>query len=166
MRASRILPLARTSRCASVASGTRNPLRYDHLVSQLSDDAVSLPALGFAMGDVVLGEMIQEHPSAHEKMKAAARPKERIDVFIVIAKEERRRDALAHIQALRDENYRVDYPLSPAKVPKQFQAAEHAGAHFAILFGDEWPNVAVKNLATGQQQLVPAENLLAHLQSS
>src|SRR6266496_96349 len=33
--------------------------RYDQLVAQLSDNAVSLPALGFAVGDVVLGEMIR-----------------------------------------------------------------------------------------------------------
>src|SRR6266516_627051 len=32
--------------------------RYDNLIGQLSDGAVSLPALGFAMGDVVLGELI------------------------------------------------------------------------------------------------------------
>src|SRR5439155_432940 len=36
--------------------------RYDKLIAQLSDGAVSLPALGFAMGDVVLGELINEIP--------------------------------------------------------------------------------------------------------
>src|SRR5207237_7813161 len=36
--------------------------RYDQLIAQLSDNAVSLPALGFAIGDVVLGEMIHENP--------------------------------------------------------------------------------------------------------
>ncbi len=38
--------------------------RYDNLIAQLSDGAVSLPALGFAMGDVVLGELINEVPRA------------------------------------------------------------------------------------------------------
>ena len=33
--------------------------RYDKLIEQLSDGAVSMPALGFAMGDVVLGELIE-----------------------------------------------------------------------------------------------------------
>ena len=36
--------------------------RYDNLIAQLSDGAVSMPALGFAMGDVVLGELIDEIP--------------------------------------------------------------------------------------------------------
>ncbi len=45
--------------------------RYDNLIQQLSDGAVSLPALGFAMGDVVLGELIKEIPRAHEAMEKA-----------------------------------------------------------------------------------------------
>jgi len=50
--------------------------RYDNLISQLSDGALSLPALGFAMGDVVLGELINEIPRAREAMPfPVARPK-------------------------------------------------------------------------------------------
>ena len=37
--------------------------RYDNLIGQLSDSAVNMPALGFAMGDVVLGELINETPN-------------------------------------------------------------------------------------------------------
>jgi hypothetical protein len=33
------------------------------------------------------------------------------------------------------------------------------------LFGDEWPNVAVKNLATGEQKLVNSEELITTLKS-
>src|SRR5207244_2858404 len=43
--------------------------RYDQLVAQLSDNAVSLPALGFAIGDVVLGEMIRGHAAARAQME-------------------------------------------------------------------------------------------------
>src|SRR5713226_7381856 len=64
--------------------------RYDNLIEQLSDGAVSLPALGFAMGDVVLGELIAEAPAAREKMKGAVKTENKIDVYVVIAKEERR----------------------------------------------------------------------------
>ena len=52
------------------------------------------------------------------------------------------------IQALRDAGYRVDYPLTPAKIGKQFQTAEQLGARVAVLFGDEWPQVKVKDLTT------------------
>jgi histidyl-tRNA synthetase len=134
--------------------------RYDNLIQQLSDGAVSMPALGFAMGDVVLGELMNETPQAHEKMEKAIASDQKIDIYIVIAKEERRADALAQIQQLRDRGYRVDYPLTATKVARQFQTAEDAGASLAILFGDEWPQVKVKKLATREESLIAHEALL------
>jgi histidyl-tRNA synthetase len=139
--------------------------RYDNLVAQLSDGAVSMPALGFAMGDVVLGELINETPHAREAMQKAIEAGRKIDIYIVMAKEERRADALAAIQQLRDRGWRVDYPLTPAKVARQFQAAEDLGASLALLYGDEWPQVAVKNLATGDQELISKDSLIARIDS-
>src|ERR1700730_6133937 len=138
---------------------------YDNLIAQLSDGAVSMPALGFAMGDVVLGELIDEIPRAREVMQKAITSDRKIDVYVVIAKEERRADALAQIQQLRDRGYRVDYPLTSEKVGKQFQTAEDLGATIALLYGDEWPQVKVKRLASRQEELVQHDHLLAHLQA-
>ena len=151
----------RTGKLRAIAGGGR----YDNLIAHLSDGAVSMPALGFAMGDVVLGEMIRNHESAQKQMEAQAQAEQKIDLYVVIAKEDRRGDALAQIQALREQNYKVDYPLSPVKVPKQFQTAEQLGARVAILFGDEWPQVAVKNLESGEQQLVAKDELLSRIES-
>ena len=137
--------------------------RYDNLVSHLSDGAASLPALGFAMGDVVLGELIKENPAGLAQMETAVAREQQLDIYIVIAKEERRANALATVQALREAGYRVDYPITAAKVGKQFQNAEQLTARVALLFGDEWPHVKVKTLATREEQLVPHEDLLAHL---
>jgi histidyl-tRNA synthetase len=139
--------------------------RYDNLIAQLSDGAVSLPALGFAMGDVVLGELINEIPQAREAMQKAITNDSKIDIYIVIAKEERRADALRQIQHLRDRGYRVDYPLTSEKVGKQFQTAEQLGARVAVLFGDEWPQVKVKDMATGEQQLVQKDDLMSRVES-
>src|SRR5207237_4351467 len=127
------------------------------LIGQLSDSSVSLPALGFAMGDVVLGELIQEIPHASQIMERAVAKERKIDIYIVIAKEERRADALKQIQQLRDRGYRVDYPLAPGKVARQFQTAEDLGASIALLYGDEWPQVKVKTLATREETLVANE---------
>jgi histidyl-tRNA synthetase len=137
--------------------------RYDNLIAQLSDDAVSMAALGFAMGDVVLGELINEIPRASDVMQKAITSDKKIDVYVVIAKEERRADALAQIQQLRDRGYRVDYPLASEKVGKQFQTAEQLGARVAVLFGDEWPQVKIKNMATAEQELVAFEKLPGRL---
>jgi histidyl-tRNA synthetase len=137
--------------------------RYDNLIGLLSDGAVSMPALGFAMGDVVLGELINETAHVRRKLENAIANDRNIDIYVVIAKEERRADALKHIQQLRDHGYRVDYPLTSEKVGKQFQTAEQLGARVAVLFGDEWPQIKIKNMATEQQELVPCEELLDRL---
>ena len=140
--------------------------RYDNLISQLSDGAISLPALGFAMGDVVLGELINEIPRAREAIQKATANDRKIDIYVVIAKEQRRADALKQIQQLRDRGYRIDYPLTPTKVARQFQAAEDLGARVALLFGDEWPQVKIKNMATGEQQLIPTDNFMSRVEST
>jgi histidyl-tRNA synthetase len=151
----------RSDRFRAVAGGGR----YDGLIAQLSDRALSLPALGFAMGDVVLGELIKEIPTAHAQMKREVAAADKIDIYVVIAKEERRHDALRQIQQLRDYGYSVDYPLAATKVARQFQAAEDLRARVALLYGDEWPQVKIKNMGTGEQELVPRDGLLAYLQA-
>jgi histidyl-tRNA synthetase len=137
--------------------------RYDNLIAQLSDGAVSMPALGFAMGDVVLGELIDETADVRQKMEEAIAANRKIDIYIVIAKEERRADALKQIQQVRDHGYRVDYPLTSEKISRQFQTAEQLGARVAVLFGDEWPQIKIKNMATAQQELVPSDELIGYL---
>src|SRR5262245_2593827 len=137
--------------------------RYDNLIAQLSDGSVSMSALGFAMGDVVLGELVNDTPRAREAMENAIANNRKIDVYVVVAKEQRRADALGYIQQLRDRGYRVDYPLTSEKVGKQFQIAEQLGARVAVLFGDEWPQTKIKIMATAQQELVPGEELMNRL---
>ncbi|MEP6778129.1 MAG: His/Gly/Thr/Pro-type tRNA ligase C-terminal domain-containing protein, partial [Chthoniobacterales bacterium] len=89
-----------------------------------------------------------------------------IDIYVVIAKEDRRGDAVAEVQSLRNQGLRADYPLTATKVGKQFQNAELLGAKLAVLFGDEWPQVAVKDLASGEQQLVNKDELVARITSA
>ena len=96
-------------------------------------------------------------------MQKAIANDSKIDIYVVVAKEERRADALTQIQQLRDRGYRIDYPLTPTKVARQFQAAEDLGARVAILYGDEWPQVKIKNMGTAQQELVGGDKLLDRL---
>ena len=146
----------RAGKLRAIAGGGR----YDNLVAQLSDGAAKLPALGFAMGDVVLGELINQTPAAREQMQTGIAATNKIDIYVVIAKEARRADAMVQIQQLRDRGYRVDYPFTGEKVARQFQIAEDSGAAIAILYGDEWPQVKVKHLSTRQESLITNEALL------
>ena len=53
-----------------------------------------------------------------------------------------------------------------AKVGKQFQTAEAFGAKVTLLYGDEWPAVKMKTLATREEVLVPQEELLTRVKES
>src|SRR4029450_3936535 len=78
----------RAGKFRAIAGG----VRYDNLISQLSGGTLALPALRFAMGDVVLGELINEIPRARETMRKAIANDSKIDIYVVVAKEERRAD--------------------------------------------------------------------------
>jgi histidyl-tRNA synthetase len=139
--------------------------RYDNLVSVMSDGRLSLPAFGFGMGDVTLAQLIELSPGAAARMQTALKREAAADLYVVIAKEALRPEALGLIQQLRDLGLRLDFPLSPAKVGKQFQAAEQAGARLAVLIGDEWPQVRIKTLATREEILLPADELPARIRA-
>ncbi len=136
--------------------------RYDGLIKGLSDGACDLPAIGFGMGDVVLGHLLDETPAAaarlHEAIPSAC------DAYVVIADEAHRANAHGVIQTCRDLGLRTDFSLKPAKVGRQFQDAEALGAARAILVGSEWPMLKIKTLATRQESLVSIEDLPAALQ--
>ena len=138
--------------------------RYDKLLSLMSDGKVGLPALGFGMGDVVLDTLLRETPAAAALCQAWIAQQHAVDLYVVIAQEERRAQALGLVQQLRDWGYRVDYPLAPLKIGKQFQAAENLGASAAVLLGEEWPQLKLKTLATRAEILLHRDELRTHLE--
>lgn len=133
--------------------------RYDRLLETISDGKVSLPAMGFGMGDVVLTDLLRELPHTRERLDAVTAAAAAVDVYGVLAGTERRAEALATIQRLREAGYRVEFPFNPGKIGKQFQAAAAAGARAAVVFGQEWPQVTVKNLVTREETSVPASEI-------
>lgn len=127
--------------------------RYDNLIKQLS--GVDLPALGFGMGDVVLTELLKDRGLLPKTTGG-------LDCYVVIADEALRPAALALIHELREAGIAIDYPLTPAKVGKQFQAASASGARFALTVGpDEWKTgeVKLKTLATGSEERVQTDEV-------
>ncbi len=107
--------------------------------------------------------MIRGNTTARAQMSAALASDNAVEIFAVIAKPERREDAMRTVQELRDRGWRVEYPLSSMNIPRQFHTAEARGARLAVLFGDEWPQVAVKDLTSGEQQLIGREQLLERI---
>lgn len=123
--------------------------RYDTLVTTISDGAVDLPATGFAMGDYVIRNLIEETPHAAILMEAwLQRHAASCEVFLVVAHEDQRNAALKLLTDLRRAGVSADAMLTPAKVAKQFQAAERAGARFALVVGAEFPDLKLKILSS------------------
>ena len=127
--------------------------RYDDLLQRIG--GVDLPALGFGMGDVVLGELLKERGVA-----PAAPPS--VQVFLVAVTADERPAALRLAHQLRDRDLRVEYAMGDDKVGKQLKLADARGARFAVVLGPEERarNAAVlKDLRNGSQREVGLASL-------
>jgi histidyl-tRNA synthetase len=128
--------------------------RYDGLLAALGGP--DLPALGFGMGDVVLGELLAARgalPKASTELGAFLVAVSGDDVATVLR--------LAH--ALRDRGIAVEYGLRHAPLRKQLELAAARGAARAVIVGptERAAGVAVvRDLAAGTEANVPFDNLL------
>ena len=133
--ASLTTPASSSKRSIAAANCARSPAAVATTISSrhLSDGAASLPALGFAMGDVVLGELIKRERGGARADGSGGRARADSSTSTLSSRRKNAAaDALTTVQALRDAGYRVDYPLTAAKVGKQFQNAEQLGARVRV----------------------------------
>ncbi|MEP7384093.1 MAG: histidine--tRNA ligase [Gemmatimonadota bacterium] len=120
--------------------------RYDNLLAALG--GVDMPALGFGMGDVVLGELLK----ARGKLPSGAPA---IDYWVAPVETTHRLSAIEVARRLRADGLSVEYPLKAQALSKQLKAAQAAGARHVVFVGDaflERGEVEVKDFSTGQQQ--------------
>ncbi|MCF6311681.1 MAG: histidine--tRNA ligase [Verrucomicrobiales bacterium] len=122
--------------------------RYDQLVKLIG--GVDMPAAGFAMGDVVVTDLIRETESANQLLEESI-AEETIDAYVVIADEAQRREGLQIVQRLRESGLYVNFPLVAVKVNKQFQSAEQQNADLAIIVGTDYPQIAIKVLSKREE---------------
>jgi histidyl-tRNA synthetase len=127
--------------------------RYDTLVGTISDGGVEMPATGFAMGDWVIRNLIEETPDAHMQMEVwLQRNAAACQIYLVLADDSKRPEALEILSDLRRAGISCDLPLAPAKVNKQFQRAEQSGARFALVIGSELPELRLKALSSRSEE--------------
>jgi histidyl-tRNA synthetase len=136
----------RTGEFRAIAGGGR----YDTLLKNLGN--VDLPALGFGMGDMVLGDLLKSRGWFPEK-------EDDLRVYVVIADEAHRPAAMKLVQEIR-EFHTVEYSFQPTKVGKQFQLAEERGCQAAVVVDASLADgmVSVKDLVKREQQTVAIEN--------
>jgi histidyl-tRNA synthetase len=133
--------------------------RYDTLLQSVG--GVDLTAVGFGMGDVVLGELLRERGLAPPATPA-------IEVFVAAQASEDRPAALALAHDLRDRGYRVEYALGHQNLGKQMKLADARGARLVLVLAENERSrgaVTVKDLATGDQREVIWAALHADLES-
>jgi histidyl-tRNA synthetase len=129
--------------------------RYDNLVKLISGGKVSLPALGFGLGDVVLLELLKAR-GLLPKLDAS------VDVFVLIENEALRPQSLKLIQDLRAAGHSVDYSLTPAKPDKQFKRAQEVGARHSVRLQQEAGGeviARIKNLQSREERSVPPDEV-------
>jgi histidyl-tRNA synthetase len=127
--------------------------RYDNLLERVGGE--SLPAVGFGMGDVVLGELLIER-GLRPEFEAS------IDHFLITVSPAQRALALGLAHGLRSAGRSVAYSLREQSVRKQFSAAGAMGAREVILLGPEEVarGVAVRrNMGSGEEREVALEEL-------
>lgn len=138
--------------------------RYDGLLKTLSNGATDLPATGFAMGDMVIRNFIEETPNALLEMEAWLARNPACDVYVVVADEQKRNDALGVIAQLRTAGISTDYQMTKLNIGKQFKKAEQSGGRFALVIGSEFPEMQLKILSSRTEATLQAENLVELLQ--
>ncbi|HVU36946.1 MAG TPA: histidine--tRNA ligase, partial [Opitutales bacterium] len=128
--------------------------RYDDLLKKLG--GVDLPAVGFAIGDVTMTDLLKE-------LNRPLRTEGKLDVYLVIGSDAVRAQALELVGKLRAAGVAVDYPLKDEKFAKQFKAADQVGARLALILGPDEAaqnQVKIKDMLSGVEVVVPNDATL------
>jgi histidyl-tRNA synthetase len=107
--------------------------RYDSLVG--NSGGPDMPALGFGMGDVVIGELLRESSKMHVPTAAP-------DFYLVSRTDGWRREFLSVARDLRAAGASVEYPLRPQSSSRQLKAAYAAGAKYAVVIPEHLSKAA------------------------
>ena len=126
--------------------------RYDNLLADVGGQP--LPGIGFAMGDVVIGIILQESGLVPKFQPSPA------SVLVTVFNENMLSKSYALASTLRNAGLNsIVYP-EPAKLQKQFKFADKMNLRIAITIGPEEAEkgqIAVKDLLSSEQKIVPEE---------
>ncbi|MCB0103384.1 MAG: histidine--tRNA ligase [Anaerolineales bacterium] len=134
--------------------------RYDNLLADVGGQPLS--GVGFAMGDVVIGIILQEAGLAPEFIPSPAQ------VLVTVFDEKLWMQSFALAAELRAAGLNVMVSPEPTKLPKQFKFADKMKMKIALVLGpDEVEKglVVVKNLVNGEQAQVKKEAVLDSIKS-
>ena len=123
--------------------------RYDNLLQEVGGE--SLSGVGFAMGDVVIGIILQEMGLIPTPATTPA------SILVTVFSADLQPESLSLAAELRQAGLNVACYPEPAKLPKQFKFADRMGMRIVLVLGPDEAaqgNVTVKDLFSGTQEMV------------
>ena len=128
--------------------------RYDDLLDAIG--GVSLPALGFGMGDVVIGELLRSR---------GLMPKQSIgpDYWVAADSEELLPRVMEVAARLRAKGGSAEYALRPQTLSRQMKTASSAGAREVVVVSGGAETLVIKHLADGTERKLTLDELIASL---
>lgn len=128
--------------------------RYDHLSEELGGPPI--PGVGFGLG-------IERLLLTMEASGVVIPEPQGADAFIVVMGREAKKVGLGLMRTLRQEGLKVEMDDMARNVKNQFKYADRTKAIKAIVIGEEElkkNQVAIRDMETGEQSLVPMEDIL------
>ncbi len=129
---------------------------YDNLVEDVGGDP--LPAVGFAMGDVMIRLILEKYGCLPEFKPSPA------DILVTVFEPSLLDHSLKISTNLRQAGFKVACFTEDSKLPRQLKYADKMGIRFVVIVGpDEFSagKATVKDLAARQQATVPIADILA-----
>ncbi len=135
--------------------------RYDNLLKDFGGPAMT--AVGMGMGDCVLEILLRERGI----LKDDTLPTKTLDYFIAVADTTLALKAVELAAQIRLAGFSCEFPYKTAALGKQLKQASTFNARKTIILGQELTSanqLAVKDMASGQQTAVDESQFLADLQ--
>ncbi len=133
--------------------------RYDNLLADVGGQPLS--GVGFAMGDVVIGIILQEAGLVPEFVPSPAQ------VLVTVFDEKLWMKSFELANELRSAGINTMVSPEPAKLPKQFKFADKMKLKIALVLGPDEADkglVVIKNLVNGEQAQVTREAVVSSVQ--
>ncbi len=134
--------------------------RYDNLLGDVGGEP--LPAVGFAMGDVVVSLLLQE------KGLIPSLPASPAPVLVTVFSPELQPASIALAAGLRSRGLKVACYPEPAKLPRQFKYADRMAVKVVLVLGPDEAaagKVTLKNLSDASQVTIPEKEVAPAIQS-
>lgn len=130
--------------------------RYDNLLSDVG--GAPLPAVGFAMGDVVITLLLEKYGLLPKNLSSQP-----ASVLVTVFDQERLLISYELATTLRAAGIPTAVYPEPAKLPRQFKYADKMGARAVLVIGPDEAaqrQVTIKDLFSGTQQTVAQEQVV------